>query len=280
MKKLLIPVICLVMICLSMMTSFAGAEASGLFAQIRGKTFDFASGVGAWDTELTVGENGAFTGNFHDSEMGETGEGYPYGTVYVCSFHGTFSAPEPIDEYSWKVQVSVEIDERQTTEWIEDEIRYVTTTPYGLEKAQSVIFYRPGTPVDHLPENYMIWSHLQEIDPEAKEIPYYAIWNEEDEAGFISFTDTAEEEPADWNLPETIEMTSAAADAFHHAMESLVGVNYEPLGFLGEKEGTYCILCRATVVYPGAKPTYALVYVNETGVQNIWEIWMDKHANP
>ena len=83
---------------------------------------------------------------------------------------------------------------------------------------------------------------------------------------------------ADWNLPETIGMTEKAASAFHHAMEGLVGVDYEPLGFLGEKGGLYCILCRATVVYPGAKPYYALVYVNDAGVQNIWEIWMDAHS--
>ena len=83
---------------------------------------------------------------------------------------------------------------------------------------------------------------------------------------------------AEWNLPETIEMTEEISTIFNRAMEGLVGVNYEPLGYLGEKDGVYCILCRATVVYPGAKPYYALVYVNDTGVQNIWDIWMDAHS--
>ena len=83
-----------------------------------------------------------------------------------------------------------------------------------------------------------------------------------------------------WFLPETIEVTPMVAEVFNKAMEGLVGVHYEPLGYLGEKEGTYCILCRATAVYPDAKPYYALVYVNENGVQNIWDIWMDKHMNP
>ena len=89
---------------------------------------------------------------------------------------------------------------------------------------------------------------------------------------------TPGEGEADWNLPENIEMTQEVTDLFTHAMEGLVGVNYEPLGYLGEKDGVYCILCRATVVYPGAKPYYALVYVTDTGVRNIWEIWMDMHA--
>ena len=83
---------------------------------------------------------------------------------------------------------------------------------------------------------------------------------------------------ANWDLPETIDMTEAATSAFDKAVTDLVGVDYEPLGLLGEKDGLYCILCRATVVYPGAKPYYALVYVNEAGIQNIWDIWMDAHS--
>lgn len=169
-------------------TVYASAENAkeNLLSQLNGQQFEFCSGVGAWSTELTVGENGSFTGSFHDSEMGETGENYPDGTLYGCSFHGQFSDPEPVDEHAWTVNLSVEQDEGQVPEAIEDGIRYVTAAPYGLEKAQTVTVFLPGTPVDRLPEGFMIWSHLQEIDPEAKSIPYYAIWNEADEAGFIT----------------------------------------------------------------------------------------------
>ena len=65
---------------------------------------------------------------------------------------------------------------------------------------------------------------------------------------------------------------------FEKAMDGLTGVGYEPVGYLGEKDGVYCVLCRATVVYPDAKPYYALVYVNDEGLQNIWDIWMGFHA--
>ena len=44
-------------------------------------TYIFTSGVGAWETELTLYADGTFTGQFHDSNMGETGYGYPNGTV-------------------------------------------------------------------------------------------------------------------------------------------------------------------------------------------------------
>ena len=174
-----------------MLSTAVSASAEGvsmdLFSLIRGQLFEFSSGVGAWSTELTILEDGTFTGNYHDSEMGETGEGYPNGTLYGCTFHGKLSDAEPVDEYSWKAKITVEQDEGQVPEAIEDDIRYVTAAPYGLEKAQTVIFFLPGMPVNRLPEGFILWSHLQEIDPDAKVIPYYAIWNEEDEAGFITY---------------------------------------------------------------------------------------------
>lgn len=83
---------------------------------------------------------------------------------------------------------------------------------------------------------------------------------------------------ADWNLPETIEMPEEVTAVFEKAMDGLTGVSYEPVGYLGEKDDVYCVLCRATVVYPDAKPYYALVYVSDEGLQNIWDIWIDAHA--
>ena len=83
---------------------------------------------------------------------------------------------------------------------------------------------------------------------------------------------------ADWNLPETTEMTEEITDIFEKAMSGITGVNYEAVGYLGEKDGLYCILCRATVVSPDAKPYYTLVYVNDEGLQNTWDIWMDAHS--
>ena len=183
MKKVLAIILAVMM---AVAASCAGAETNDLFDQIKGKTFDFASGVGGWGTELIVGENGSFTGNYHDSEMGETGEGYPDGTVYGCSFHGQFTEPEMKDEYSWTVKIAVELDEGQVPEAIEDAIRYVTSAPYGVEKAQTLTIFLPGTPVERLPEGFVIWSHLEDIAPNAKTIPYYAIWSEADEAGFVS----------------------------------------------------------------------------------------------
>ncbi|MBQ9008610.1 MAG: hypothetical protein IJ088_04680 [Clostridia bacterium] len=253
----------------AVMLVVSGMAEEDIFSRIQGKLFEFSSGAGAWSTELKVDEKGAFTGNFHDSEMGETGEGYPNGTVYGCSFHGQFSDPEKVDETTWKVGVKVEMDEGQVSEAIEDEIRYVTSAPYGLEKAQTVVIYEAGTPIEKLPEGFMVWSHLQEVDPDAKTLPYDAIWNETDEAGFVAI-----EQPANlqltiaggWTPAADPTITDAVQNLMKKGMEGLVGVSYVPVAYLGSQvvAGTnHAILCQATVVYPGAAPYFVIVYLYE-----------------
>ena len=67
-----------------------------------------------------------------------------------------------------------------------------------------------------------------------------------------------------WKLTEDAECTEEALAAFEKAMDGFVGVDYVPLALLGTQlvSGTnYCLLCEATVVYPGAQPYYTLVYI-------------------
>ena len=81
-----------------------------------------------------------------------------------------------------------------------------------------------------------------------------------------------EKAPADtpvtggWSQVDGAVLSDKARSAFDKAMEELVGVDYDPLALLATQvvAGTnYCLLCEATVVYPDAKPYYALVYVYE-----------------
>jgi len=84
----------------------------------------------------------------------------------------------------------------------------------------------------------------------------------------------------EWNLPESTEVTADLKAEFDKAMAGLLGVNYEPVAFLADKDGVNCFLARCTAVYPDAKPYYALVYMNDEGVKNVWDVWLDAHANP
>ena len=88
---------------------------------------------------------------------------------------------------------------------------------------------------------------------------------------------TAGADASDWDLSAPTEVTEEVRAIFDKATEGLLGVSYVPVCVLGVQGDTYCILCKATVIYPNAEPNNVLVYVNEDGIQNIYELWIDKH---
>ena len=267
MKKLFAVVLSLVLI----LSASACAEPADLFAALQDELFEFSSGAGAWSTELRVSADGSFTGYYHDSEMGETGDGYPDGTVYTCLFHGQFSDLTQVDDFTWTAAVTIGLDGGQALEEIEDGIRYVLAPPYGMEKAKAVTFFTPGKPVDQLPENFVAWSHLQEIDPDAAELPYYAIWNETDDAGFVTGpvseeTETDVPRVGGWAAAADPTVTDEVRALLARGLEGLMGVDYEPVTYLGSQvvAGTnHAILCKATVVNLNEIPTWKIVYLYE-----------------
>ena len=153
---------------------------------LRNVGFELSSGVGAWSTELFFGEDGTFRGGDHDSDMGDTGEGYPYGTVYGCLFTGHLSVAGVVNESTWLLKIdSIAPDEGQLPEVVEDGIRYITTGPAGLEDTTELMLYLPGTPLAELPEEFVIWTRLQGLPEETETLPCYGIYNAAQEAGFI-----------------------------------------------------------------------------------------------
>jgi hypothetical protein len=88
---------------------------------------------------------------------------------------------------------------------------------------------------------------------------------------------TAGAEASDWDLSAPTEVTEEVRAIFDKATEGLLGVSYVPVCVLGVQGDTYCILCKATVIYPNAEPNNVLMYVNEDGIQTIYELWIDKH---
>ncbi|MCR5136640.1 MAG: DUF3574 domain-containing protein [Oscillospiraceae bacterium] len=89
---------------------------------------------------------------------------------------------------------------------------------------------------------------------------------------------TALAESSGWDMSAATEITEEVRTLFDKAAAGLMGVSYVPVAVLGVQDGTYCILCKATVVYPGAEPKNVLMYVNDDGVQNIYELWIDRHS--
>ena len=87
---------------------------------------------------------------------------------------------------------------------------------------------------------------------------------------------------AGWDFSVPTEITEDVQALFDQALEGLLGVNYTPVAVLGQNGETWCILARASVVYPDAKPYNVLVYLREQDgtaqLQNIYELWIGAHS--
>ena len=156
--------------------------------QVLPECFYFSSGAGAWGTELQIKEEGSFVGQYHDSEMGSTGEGYPNGTVYICNFEGKFSEVEKIDDCTYSMKLET-IDAEGTVgeSYCEDGIRYVYAEPYGIAGGEEFMLYLPGCRIVDLPEGFVVGSHVLWSDPDAEILDCYGIYNVNGEAAFVGY---------------------------------------------------------------------------------------------
>ena len=172
-----------------------------LFARFEGMEWTFSSGAGGWSTDLQIQPDGTFTGVFHDSEMGETADEYPDGTVYYCEFSGKFSAAAQEDGSTWKLHVD-ELKQKDETdkETIEDGIRFVATSSYGIELGDELMLYQPGTALEALTESMRFWAHT--FGTEAQNTTVLQKWfmySEKLDAGFVGdLTDPAVSIASPW----------------------------------------------------------------------------------
>ena len=180
-----------------------------VFAELAKWSFSYSSGAGAWSTDLSISEDGTFTGFYHDSEAGSTGTGYPNGTVYVCNFSGKFTTPEQVDEYTWKTTIeSISCEEEVGKEELADDVKYIYSEPLGLTNAEDIYIYKKGIHVSKLPEEYCTW--IYDIDT-YETLPFYGIYNEKDGAGFYGWSMEEEEELSDSTDSSTESLQSAVA---------------------------------------------------------------------
>lgn len=173
--------------------SAAPAEmtAESIFGALNGKEFGFASGVGGWSSELTFANDGIFMGSFHDSDMGDTGDGYPNGTIYVSDFSGRFEIANVINDHSVTLRlVESGTSEPVGNEWIDDQIRYVASDPYGIAGGDEFILYFPGTPMSELTDDGRQWYQMPRAlsDSELPQtLPCYGLYNVNEANAFFSF---------------------------------------------------------------------------------------------
>ncbi|MBP3634532.1 MAG: hypothetical protein J6J43_08175 [Oscillospiraceae bacterium] len=162
----------------------AAAGETGIFAQIP-EEFMFYSGVGGWATELTLADDGSFTGRYYDYDLGDTGEEYPNGTGYVCDFVGKFTEPEQISECWYMMELESIAKAREAGQILyEDGYRFVTAEPHGLEDPELFYLYLPGATAEEVASEFMNWYQMGK-EPQLPE-GCYGIYNLNAVCGFIA----------------------------------------------------------------------------------------------
>lgn len=127
-----------------------GPDADPASEAIFPRSFRFASGAGGWSTDLEVAADGSFIGVYYDSDNG---------MVTYCNFHGKFSQPVQVNEYTYSMRLeSIEQEKAEGEETVTDGIRYIVSSPYGLDGADEILIYLPGSQRQDLPEGFVGWA--------------------------------------------------------------------------------------------------------------------------
>lgn len=169
--------------------SFAPSPAASALPGKYPMDFVFSSGAGGWSTTLTLQSDGSFTGEYHDSEMGDSGEEYPNGSFYICKFSGQFTSIKQLDKNTFSMQATyAPLAGSPETPWIEDGVRYIPADPYGLTDGKEFIFYTPDKPLDALDEEFLSWWPLRYSEESAMmtTLSCYGIYNTATGDGFFS----------------------------------------------------------------------------------------------
>lgn len=178
-------------------------ESTDLFSELSRYQFVFASGVGAWQTMLNINEDGTFKGYYSDSDMGITGEDYPYGINYSSTFEGKFTTPKKVNDYTYSMSIeSIKVEKEVGSEEIIDGIKYIYSEPYGLNDAKEIYIYTPKAPIKELPEGFRSWVGYADLSNLKEEyLPFYGLYNVETESGFSSYLiDEKKEENTEANI--------------------------------------------------------------------------------
>lgn len=149
----------------------------------------YASGAGAWGTNIYLNADGSFTGSYHDTDMGSMGDGYD-STVYESEFKGKFTNIRMIEDYAFAMTLeSLETEKPEGTEVIEDwdgvMVLTVASEALGIAGGEEFIFYLPNTPIKVLEEEFMSWNPAR--NEKGSQLKRYGLYNITTGAGFFTY---------------------------------------------------------------------------------------------
>lgn len=157
------------------------------FADLAEYQFEFCSGAGGWATDFIIDSDGHFSGEYHDSDMGVTGDGYENGTVYISVFDGHFKDLTPVNDHCYRMTLAdISYQENEFgREEIKDGTKYVYSDAYGLTGTDTFLVYMEGTPVSEISEE--VYSWLSMANKSDTELTMVALVNEGQEEGIYSY---------------------------------------------------------------------------------------------
>lgn len=154
--------------------------------------FWFGSGAGGWRTTMTIQKDGSFEGEYSNSDMGDVGEGYPHGTAYYCKFGGQLSELTKVDDLTYKAElIDISYENPVGGEDYIDDVRYIYSDAYGLDEADTIYFYLPGTKREKLPEECLIWVEQAMYDNNGNsldQLNFVCLYNEAEKEAFYSYS--------------------------------------------------------------------------------------------
>lgn len=147
-----------------------------------------SSGVGAWGTSLELRSDGTFGGEYTDFDMGDVGDGYPNGTMYICDFDGSFSNIQRIYDYLYCMELYELIEpSSEVREWCEDGTRYILSEPVGMEEGNIYYLYTPEAPTYDLSSDCVDWYTMLYGEISGETLGCYCLENASEDVYFFSY---------------------------------------------------------------------------------------------
>ena len=132
------------------------------FEVLSQKAYSYSSGAGAWSEDFKIQKDGSFYGDFHDSDMGDSGDDYPNGTIYISSYSGHFTDLTKINDTVYEMKLAdISYDTEPDSQEYSDDFHYVYTKSLCFEGADIITIYLPGTPIKEIPEDVYWWLSAQ-----------------------------------------------------------------------------------------------------------------------
>lgn len=142
--------------------SEAAAQEQGFWRQVKGK-YIFSAGAGAWSTIMTVNADGSFSADYHDSDLGVTGDGYPNGSRSIASGTGKFNYSKRNDDGSFSMTCDQKAFHQNGTVGdvtIKDGVRIETVDGiYGLTPCGTFTVYPAGYATSALSDDVKGWMY-------------------------------------------------------------------------------------------------------------------------